>query len=295
MKKILVSGAGGFLGFALTKRLLDAGLEVVAVDLNTAPLEELKQTGLKTVRADLNALNLTSLLPADEYGAFYHLAWRGVNGPEKADPLIQLNNIRTALLCAEAAHKLGCEKFLCAGTIAERAVESLPRLEQVSGGMVYSAAKQSCRLMLETRCKNTGLNLVWMQLSNSYGPTNKTGNLISYTLDQLRKGEPASFGPAKQPYDFIYVDDMMEAMFRLGTNPTSQHFYFIGSGRPRILADYLVEAGQIAGAPDLIRIGARPDDGVRYTWDMLDTEPLVRDIGSYVSGTFAEHLRTTLS
>ena len=295
MKKILVTGAGGFLGSALTARLLDAGLEVVAVDRNVSALESLARGRLTVVRADLEAPDLSSRVPAGEYGAFYHMAWRGVNGPEKADALIQLNNIRMALGCAETARTLGCDKFLCAGTIAERAVESLPALEQVSGGMVYSAAKQSCRLMLETWCKNRGLNLIWMQFSNSYGPSNKTGNLISYTLDQLRKGEPATFGPARQPYDFIYADDMMEAALRLGTRPTSRHFYFVGSGSPRILADYLTEAGQIAGAPELIQIGRRPDDGVRYSWEMLDTEPLVRDIGSFVSGTFAEHLRETLA
>ena len=88
---------------------------------------------------------------------------------------------------------------------------------------------------------------------------------------------------------------MLEAALRLGTRPVTRHFYFIGSGSPRILADYLTEAGEIAGAPELIQIGARPDDGVRYAWEMLDTEPLVRDIGPFVSGTFAEHLRETLT
>ena len=295
MKAILVTGAGGFLGASLTARLLAGGLDVIAVDQSTAALDHLHHSRLTLVRTDLEAPSWQNLLPDRDYGAFYHLAWRGVNGPEKADPYVQLSNLRLALRCADTAKALGCEKFLCAGTIAERAVESLPTLAQVSGGMMYSAAKQSCRLLLETRCKNIGLPFVWMQLSNAYGPGNKTGNLISYTLSQLRKKEPATFGPARQPYDFIFVRDLMEAMFRLGTMPTSRSAYFIGSGQPALLSDYLHVIGRLAGSPDLIRIGERPDDGIRYSWEMLDTSPLVRDIGPYVSGSFEDHIRETLT
>ena len=295
MKTILITGAGGFLGTSLTARLLAGGQNVIAVDQNIAGLKHLQNPRLTLIQTDLEAPDWQDHLPVRDYGAFYHLAWRGVNGPEKADPFIQLNNLRLALRCADAAKALNCEKFLCAGTIAERAVESLPALTQVSGGMMYSAAKQSCRLLLETRCKNIGLPFVWMQLSNTYGPGNKTGNLISYTLMQLQKGEPATFGPAQQPYDFIFVNDLMEAMFRLGTMPTSRSAYFIGSGQPALLADYLHLVGRLAGAPDLIRIGERPDDGIRYSWEMLDTTPLVRDIGPYVSGSFEEHIRETLT
>ena len=74
-----------------------------------------------------------------------------------------------------------------------------------------------------------------MQFSNIYGPRNNTGNLISYTLDQLLSGKEATFGPAQQPYDFIYSDDLIEAAFRLGTMKTERNAYFIGSGSPRLL------------------------------------------------------------
>ena len=49
-----------------------------------------------------------------------------------------------------------------------------------------------------------------MQFSNIYGVGNKTGNLVSYTLGELMAGKEATFGPALQPYDFIYVDDLIE-------------------------------------------------------------------------------------
>ena len=62
-----------------------------------------------------------------------------------------------------------------------------------------------------------------MQFSNIYGVGNKTGNLVSYTLGELMAGKEAAFGPALQPYDFIYVDDLIEAVYRLGFKELISH------------------------------------------------------------------------
>ena len=294
MKRIIVTGAGGYLGKMLVQKLLQEGHHVTAVDFHISSLEDLKKDGLIVLQADLNSENIQDIFPENEYDSFYHLAWQGVNGPMKADPLIQWNNVRLALRCAQLANHFGCERFLCAGTIAERAVESLPHLEKTSGGMLYGTAKHCCHLMLETYCKNTGLNLVWMQFSNCFGPSNLTGNLISYTIEQLKNDTPALFGPALQPYDFIYTDDLIEAVSRLGVMPNSSHCYFLGSGTPAVLREYLTEVGNLAGKPELIKIGERADDGIRYDWKMLDNTPLIRDIGPYVTGTFSEKILYTL-
>ena len=148
--------------------------------------------------------------------------------------------------------------------------------------------------MLENYCKNIGQDFVWMQFSNIYGPSNKTGNLVSYTISELMKGNEATFGPAMQPYDFIYVEDLIEAIYRLGVNETASNCYFIGSGEPRILKDYLLEIGREYGHEEQIKIGVRPDDGIIYTMDMFDTSKLEQDIGEYISRNFTEGIRYTL-
>ena len=145
-----------------------------------------------------------------------------------------------AVDCANICKKLSVKKYLCAGTVAENATFSLSNLQQTSGGMMYGVAKHACRLIVEDYCKNIGQNFVWMQFSNIYGVGNKTGNLVSYTLGELMAGKEATFSPALQPYDFIYVEDLIEAVYRLGANETKKAFYYIGSGSPRILKNWLV-------------------------------------------------------
>lgn len=296
MKNVIVTGANGFIGSTLVNNLLKNGVKVVAIDISFAAprIPDCDQVVKLEVGLD-DVDKLKEIIPAGDYDATYHLAWAGVNGPSKADPTVQLNNIQIGIICAQLCKDIGVKKLLCAGTVAEQAVHSLSNLTQTSGGMMYGVAKHCAHLMLEDYCKNIGLQFVWMQFSNIYGVGNKTGNLVSYTLGELLKGNEATFGPAAQPYDFIYVDDLLEAVYRLGASETKHACYYIGSGSPRILKEYLLKIGELAGMQEKVGIGIRPDDGIKYDFSMFDTTPLKEAIGDYVSTSFEEGIKKTIN
>lgn len=295
MKKIIVAGASGFLGSSLVKRLLEEDTEIWALDKffkkGVLPVSD----RLITIVDDAGINELIKAFDDGPFDCFYNLAWQGVNGPEKAQYSVQVNNVMLSLRYAEMSKLLKCKKYLCAGTIAERAIDSLSSLKDVSGSILYSAAKNACRVFLEAYCKSEGIDYVWMQFANIYGPNNKTGNLISYTLNQLEQNLPASFGPAEQPYDFLYVDDLIEAICRLGLLVTHNNYYYVGSSSPMILKEYLKIVGNVFGRPDLIHIGERQDDGIRYSFDMMDNTDTLSTIGNYISDSFENHIRYTIN
>lgn len=296
MNKVIVTGASGFIGSSIVKTLLERNVEVIAIDRTFDNVSFSTLNNIRKIELDLNDIDkLKKAIPEGKYDAFYHFAWAGVNGPEKANPIAQLKNAEQTISCATVASLLNCKKFLCAGTVAEYATNSLPSLKKTNGGMMYGVVKQSTHLILEAFCKNIGLDFIWMQFSNIYGPNNKTGNLISYTIDQLNNNKEATFGPALQPYDFIYIDDLIDAVIKLGECDTKYNTYFIGSGSPRLLKDYLLEIGKLAGKESLIKIGVRDDDGIRYTFDMFDTSRLIEDIGNFVSTSFFEGIQYTIN
>lgn len=290
---VIVTGGNGFIGSSLIKKLVANGIKVVAVDI-TFQGGRLPESEFITKIESCVDVSLVEKLPVEEYDAFYHLAWKGVNGSDKANPTVQLANIQMAIDCADICKKLNVKKYLCAGTVAENATFSLPNLEKTSGGMMYGVAKHACRLILEDYCKNIGQQFVWMQFSNIYGVGNRTGNLVSYTLGELMTGNEATFGPALQPYDFIYVDDLIEAVYRLGEKETHKAFYYIGSGSPRQLKEYLLRIGELAGYADKVGIGIRPDDGIKYSMDMFCNDDLVDAIGEYVSTDFDNGINKTI-
>jgi len=295
MKRVIVTGANGFIGSSLIIKLIENEIDVLAIDLSFSTSKLPQSKYIKTLEMSIhNISEIETLFENGHYEAFYHLAWNGVNGPNKGNIDIQIHNIELAVKCATTAKNIGCKKFLCAGTIAEQIVKSIPLLTVTNSGMMYGVAKECTHLLLETFCKNISLDLIWMQFSNIYGPRNMTGNLISYTINELVNNRYASFGPSQQPYDFIFADDLIEAIYRIGHLETYNNFYYIGSGQPKLLKEYLEIVGKIYGNPDLIKIGARQDDGIKYDYSMFDNSALVQDIGNYVTMSFEEGIQRTL-
>lgn len=296
MKNVIVTGANGFIGSSLVKRLIAQNINVVAVDVSFSLSNLPTSDKIITIETFITSANeLVAKIPIAHYDAFYHFAWAGVNGLVKSDPLVQLKNIEMAIICMAASKMMNCDKFLCAGTIAEQSVKSLSSLQKTSGGMMYGVAKHCTHLMLENYSKIIDQKFVWMQLSNIYGVGNRTGNLVSYTLSELFSGNNPIFGPANQPYDFVYIDDTIEAIYRLGEYETRNIKYYIGSGKPRILKDFLLCIGNELGCPERIGIGKREDDGVKYTFDMFDVSALMSDIGNYISVDFEEGIKNTIN
>lgn len=295
IQNAIVTGANGFIGRQLISKLVHRGVYVLAIDKSFAGPSLSHYEQVEWVEADINDLERTAaLMPLRHYDVMFHLAWAGVNGAEKCDIDIQIDNIRMGINAARLCKKTGVDRLMCAGTVAEHCTGSLPMLSQVSGGMTYGVAKHCARQLVETYCKQTALPFVWMQFSNIYGVGNRTGNLVSYTLETLLRNEHATFGPACQPYDFIYIDDLLEAVCLLAESENPQSFYYIGSGEPRVLKDYLLRIGELAGKSHLIDIGKRPDDGIRYDYSMFDTQPLTALIGRYAVTPFDTGIRKTL-
>ena len=98
MKNVIVTGGNGFIGSSLIKKLVANGVNVVAVDITFAG-DRLPESEFITKIESGVDVSLAKKIPSGEYDAFYHLAWRGVNGADKADPTVQLANIQMAVDC----------------------------------------------------------------------------------------------------------------------------------------------------------------------------------------------------
>jgi UDP-glucose 4-epimerase len=281
MKKVIVTGANGFIGTWLLYELSKHEVEIYAVvrneSIDKSVIEKLPH--IKIVYCDLsNIENLDKVINEKGFDAFYHLAWVGSAGESRNDYKVQMSNAIFACDAAKVAKKLECKKFLCAGTITEQIVDGIFTLDGVSSNMIYGIAKKTAHELLEVVCKNIGIDFIWMVFSNVYGPYNMSGNLLNYALCEIAENRVPSFSMGTQPYDFIYVKDLVRAAYLLSLNGIKNKVYFIGSGAPRLLRDYLEELPKII-ENSKIDIGKRQEDGIKYKEEWFETTSLTEDTG----------------
>jgi len=292
MKKVIITGATGFIGSWFLKELLKNDINVTAILRHSPKNDNItfpKNTSV--VYCELNNfLELKEKIIDRDFDVFYHLAWEGTTGKERSDYSIQLSNIKFACDAAVTAKELGCKKFVSVGTITEKIAENTLNINSKAENLIYGITKHSAHCILEILCRKLGIDFVWAQLSNIYGEGNLTGNLVSYTLGELSKGNRPTYSKAEQPYDFLYIGDAVHALYLIGENKNSVATYYVGSGSPRKLKDYLLSIRDIYGQSAEIGIGERPDDGLTYFKSWFDISSLVKDTGFLPLNSFEQNI-----
>jgi len=109
---------------------------------------------------------------------------------------------------------------------------------------------------------------VVLRIGVAYGPGQKPPMVLPSIVDAVRAGQPIALTEGTQTRDFVFVDDVAEAIARAMAAPAG--VYNIGSGVETRVRDACERFGELLGAPELLRFGARPmrdDDLARYVLD----------------------------
>ena len=297
MKKAIVTGGNGFVGYWLIRELCKNGVKVTAIIKDTNENISMLSgfEGVDIVYCELAELKTLKGKIVDRgFDVFYHLAWISAGGAGRADYAVQLQNVKFACDAVGVAKELGCKKILFAGTVTEKIAENILNLSGKAVNNIYGICKHMTHCLVDVESQRQGIDYVWMQFSNLYGPYSVNGNIVGYTIKELLQGNEAKFGPANQVYDLLYIEDLVYAAYLLGNCNTRCHSYYIGSGQTQKLSEFLIKIGEECGKPELIKIGARPDDGTRYEEKWFDITSLKEDTGYEPRVPFEYGLRQTI-
>lgn len=297
-KNILVTGATGFIGKNLIKKLKESNVHIIIVVRNEEKAKKLgdlsditiitcefeKIESLSTKLQQLDIISIESVI---------HLAWEGNSGCSRGDDMVQLKNIQATSRLIREVEKLGCKKFIGIGTVSENLVME-SEIRGVSTNMVYAAAKLSCYYMARVLCKEKKIDFVWCRLANVYGPGNETGNLMSYTLKSLLEYQKPTYSSAQVWQDFIFIDDCIEALMRIVFSNNKRDLYYIGTGQPKKLKEYLMIVRDIVSPNIELGIGERPDDGLIYKKEWFDIRGMQEEYDYCPRVTFEEGIKRTI-
>ena len=294
MKKVVVTGAGGFIGRAFTDYLLDRGHEVFAVTRDPVRLAcELSAPNLKTIKADLAAYgHLAEKIPAAE--TFYHFVWDGVWGKKAGDYEVQLQNIKAACAALEQAARMGCKKFVLAGSVSELEIREhldrnicRPRLANI-----YAAAKLTAEIMCKTLAVRNQIEISVGLLANTFGPGDRSRRSTNIILGKMLNGEAPALVKGEGLNDWLYIRDAVRLLEAMGERGKNGKTYYIGHTNLWPLRK-TIERARDAVAPGLkLEFGTVPDEFLT-DYSYISTGELYADTGCKAEYDFEQAVRET--
>jgi UDP-glucose 4-epimerase len=269
--RALVTGASGFIGKALVRRLTADGLEVHAVS---------RQDRAGAPGVHWHALDLTdgdavrSLVAEVAPRTVFHLASlvAGSRAVELVLPMLQANLVAAVNLMG-ALVGTDVERLVLAGSLEEpEGVDAVP-------ASPYAAAKGAATSYGRLFHARYGLPVVNARLFMVYGPDqNDEAKLIPYVLRSLASGRSPTLGPGTRPVDWVYVDDVVDGLCRCALVPDAiGRRLDLGSGRAetvRTVVERLFALAAPGAVPTFGGLAERPDEQVRVA-DVAATEAVL--------------------
>lgn len=296
LKKVIVTGANSFVGSAVVKELLKNNIEVLALDMKGCNQNLPESPNLTFLPFSMDKIDDLEMQIVDrDYDTFYHFAWAGVSGSQRSDTQVQLNNAQWSINAIRFAKKIGCHRFVNAGSIMElETIGAVFSPENRPGlGYIYGAGKIAAHAMCKAVAAEIGIDLIWGMITNAYGVGEISPRLVNSTIKKCIAGENPKFTAGTQNYDFVYIDDVADAFYLIGAKGKPFCEYLIGSSQAKPLKEFLLEM-QNAIAPDLDFIfGDIPYTGINLPLDLFDCSKTERDTGFRATISFADGCKKT--
>lgn len=256
-KKVLVTGASGFIGRHTIKFLLSKGYEVHAVSNQTF---EFYPENITFHQVDLlNSSKVTDLIRQVCPSHLLHFAWYAVPGKYWTSDL-NLDWVSSSIHLIKEFISHGGKRIVMAGSCAEYDWNYEVCCEfktPLSPQTLYGNAKASLFKLLDSYSKEKLISYAWGRIFFLYGPHEYPQRLVSSIINSLIKNENAKCSHGLQYRDFLHVDDVADAFCSLLdsdiTGPVN-----IASGEPVQLKNVISMISEDLNGNHLIQLGAYP-------------------------------------
>lgn len=312
MKKILVTGAAGFVGFHYAKRLCESGLyEVIGID----NLNDYYDPALKKARLDiLSALPHFTFIELDlalrykmreffethRFDTVVNLAAQaGVRYSIENPHAYVDSNLEGFMNVLEGCRHSGVQHLIYASSSSVYGANTLVPFSTSHNVdhpvSLYAATKKAGELMAHTYAHLYNLPCTGLRFFTVYGPWGRPDMAYFKFTEKIIKGEPIEiFNHGDMRRDFTYIDDIVECMVRLldhpakpdphwsslkadpSTSSAPYHIYNIGNNNPENLLDFVETLEDLLGKKAVKKMmPMQPGDVYETYADCSDLEDTV--------------------
>ncbi len=258
MKRVLLTGANGFIGRHCVPSLLKKGFEVHAVLSEAGKKPELGSVLWHTANL-LDSKSLSTLLEKIQPSHLLHFAWITTPGVYWTSEE-NLRWVQASLELLRNFKSQGGRRAVMAGSCAEydwRYGYSSEAVTPLNPATLYGSCKKALCEMLMSFADQEGLSAAWGRIFFLYGPHEHPTRLVPSVVRALLHDQPALCTHGNQIRDFLHVDDVASAFASL-LDSEVEGAVNIASGEPVAIQTVVHRIAEKIGRPDLVRLGAVP-------------------------------------
>lgn len=256
----LITGATGFVGSHLTRRLVQEGWKVHILSRSGSKLSDLPEfLNVENHLHDGSTQSMVSCVAKARPDVVFHLASLFLSQHETKDiePLIQ-SNVLFGNQLLEAMKVNEITRLINTGTSWQHYNN-----EDYNPVCLYAATKQAFEAILEFYIQAGGINAITLKLFDTYGPDDPRPKLFHLLNKAAASREPLNMSPGEQLIDLVHIDDVVEAYLiaaqRLLEGKVSRHeTYAVSSGSPIPLKELVQKYAAATGQVVAVNWGARP-------------------------------------
>jgi nucleoside-diphosphate-sugar epimerase len=262
---VLVTGATGFVGSCLVRRLVVEGYDVHIVVRRDSARWRIGDLSGKMVEhhCDLrDAAAVERLTDSVRPEIICHLATYGGFASQQDNRTIVEANLLGTMNLLRACEKTGFRLFINTGSSSEYGQKQHPMREgdlpEPLGD--YGVTKVAATLFCQSEAVTKGLPVVTLRLFSPYGPWDDPRRLIPFVAACLLAGESPQLASPKSVRDYVYIDDVVDCYLSLirSRERGPAGIFNVGSGRQHTIGEVVSLLEDLAGSGVCARWGERP-------------------------------------
>lgn len=230
-----MTGATGFIGSHLIKKLIKEKHDVTIFVRKSSDLWRISPF-LDNVVVEHGSIHNYGQVKRSMMGSspevIYHLAWQGVLKNDRNN-VSQLDNLCSSINILKTAIELNNNPtFIGIGSQAEKGINDLLTNDELALQSTYGVSKYCFNILGKKLCHMNNIRFIWFRLFATYGSKDNPQWLIPYVILTLLEEKKPLLTSGFQKRDYLYVSDVIDALFLPANNTNISGSFELGSGIP---------------------------------------------------------------